>query len=235
MFNLDAIPINVRVIGFGCETYDAINQLRKLDYNGLSAEVFNKDQLPSVSSDDMMFILLVSDQYEDAIKCVKLFKEAQILTLAVCTEGIEMPMGCVDSKTTVCSSKMYATAKTILDMIFLPSMICLDRNDIDVMLRDSGQFDAIECTEYGINRVGNAMNQLKAESMMSTPQNVIVSLYFNSESTSPLMMYELQSVIEVANKLPRDNFFWTVSIDNSIADGAVRISLITTQGPMIAH
>lgn len=122
---------------------------------------------------------------------------------------------------------MYAVAKIILDIIFLPAMICLDFNDIDMMLRDTGKFNAIEGYGYGVNRVAATMNKLKAESMISESQAVMVCLYYNSESTSPLVMSELQSMVEVDNELPENKFFWGVSKDNSISDDAVRISLIT--------
>ena len=227
MFNLEAAPINFRVIGFGRETEDAIKQLRNLGYDGLSAEVFNPELPPCVTSDDMMIILLISGQCEDAVTVSESFKEAGVLTLAICSEGIEMPVGCVDSQINVSVNKMYAVAKIILDVIFLPSMICLAFNDIDMMLRDTGKFNAVECNGYGETRVADAMAQLKAESMMSESQNVMLCLYYNAESTSPLVMSELQSIVEVANELAENQFFWGVSVDSSITDDAVRISLIT--------
>ena len=229
MFNLEAAPINFRVIGFGRETEDAIKQLRNLGYDGLSAEVFNPELPPCVTSDDMMIILLISGQCEDAVTVSESFKEAGVLTLAVCSEGIEMPFGCVDSQTQMSVGKMYTVAKTILDVIFIPSMIALDFNDIDKCLRNSTMYNAYEGIGYGENRVADAMAQLKAESMMSESQDVMLCLYYNAESTSPLVMSELQSVIEVANKLPYlTHISWGVSNDRTLSDGAVRISLVTT-------
>lgn len=229
MFNLDAMPINFRVIGFGPETEDAITQLSNLGYNEFTAEIFNPEQTQCVTSDDRMVILLISGQSEEAVKISESFKEAGVLTLAVCTEGIEIPSGYVDSQTNVSVNKMYAVAKIILDVIFIPSMIALDFNDIDKTLRNSTIFNAIEGIGYGENRVSDAMNQLNAKCMMSESKNVMLCLYYNAESSSLLVMSELQSVIEVANKLLYlTHISWGVSNDHTLSDGAVRLTLTTT-------
>ena len=229
MLNIDATPINIRAIGFGQETEDAISQLRELDYNGLSVGGFNPGQPLYVTSDDIMVILLVSGQCEDAIKCAKSFKEAGVLTIAVCTEGIEMPSEYVDSQTKVSVYKMYAVAKAILDIIFIPSMIAIAFNDIDNLLRNSGTFKADEGVGSGAYRMQDALTQFNSNSILSSYKNTMVCIYANMDSTQPLVMDEMQSLVDAINKLPDNiNIIWGVSNDRSLTDGTVRLSLIMT-------
>ena len=230
MFNLEAAPINFRVIGFGRETEDAIKQLRNLGYDGLSAEVFNPELPPCVTSDDMMIILLISGQCEDAVTVSESFKEAGVLTLAVCSEGIEMPSGYVDSQTQVSAGKMSEVAKAILDIIFIPSLIAIAFNDIDNLLRNSGTFKAAEGIGSGENRMQDALTQLNSNRILSSYKNAMVCIYTNINSTQPLVMDEMQSLDDVINKLPDNiNIIWGVSNDRTLTDGTVRISLITTK------
>ncbi len=229
MFYLDVMPINFRAIGFGQETEDAISQLRELDYNGLSVGVFNPDQPVCVTSDDMMVILLVSGQYEDAVTVSESFKEAGVLTLAICSEGIEMPVVCADSQTKVSVNKMYAVAKAILDIIFIPSMIAIAFNDIDNLLRNSGTFKATEGIGSGENRVQDALTLLNSNRILSSYKNAMVCIYANMDSTQPLVMDEMQSLDDFINKLPdNNNIIWGVSNDRTLTDGIVRTSLLMT-------
>lgn len=229
MFNLNVPPVIYRAIGIGNETEEAITQLRNLGYDGLSAEVFNPEQPPCIPPDEKVVILLVSGQYENAIKVSESFKEAGVLTIAVCTEGIEMPSGYVDSQTQVSVGKMYTVAKIILDVIFIPSMIALDFNDIDNLLRNSGNFKAAEGVGYGENRMHDALTQLNSNSILSSNKNAMVCIYANTDSTQPLVMDEIQSLVDVINKLPNNfNIIWGVSNDGTLTDGTVRISLIMT-------
>lgn len=229
MLNIDATHINIRAIGFGQETEDAISRLRELGYNGLSVGVFNPDKPVCVTSDDMMVILLVSGQCEDAVTVSESFKEAGVLTLAICTEGIEMPIGCVDSQTNVSVSKMYATAKTILDIIFIPSLIAIAFNDIDNLLRNSGTFKAAEGIGSGENRMQDALTQLNSNRILSSYKNAMVCIYTNINSTQPLVMDEMQSLDDVINKLQDNiNIIWGVSNDRTLTDGIIRVSLLMT-------
>lgn len=229
MFNLNVLSVIYRAIGIGNETEEAITQLRNLGYDGLSAEVFNPEQPPCITPDEKVVILLVSGQCEDAFLCAKSYKEAGVLTIAVCTEGIEMPSGYVDSQTQVSASKMSEVAKTILDVIFIPAMIALDFNDIDMMLRNSGTFKAAAGVGSGESRVQDALSQLTPVSILSSYKNAMVCIYANTDSTHPLVMNEMQSIVDGISKLPDNiNIIWGVSNDRTLTDGTVRISQIMT-------
>lgn len=229
MLNINDTPINFRVIGFGRDTEDAITQLRELGYNKLTAEVFNPEQPPCVTSDDMMIILLVNNQYEDAVKVSESFKKAGVLTLSFCAEGIEMPIGCADSQTKVSVSNMYAVANTILDVLFAPSVTSLGFIDIDALLRNSGTFNLYEGVGFGENRVQNALVQLNSEGILSSYKKDIVCIYENPDSTQRILMSDIEILADFINEdSDNSDLFWGLFNDRTLGDGVVRISLITT-------
>lgn len=218
-------PIYYRVFGIGESTTDTITKINALGKPGVSAKVLADDEMPILTEDDQLAVIIVDGDVEKAKAVACLFSDVDTLT-AVITTGNEIYNGF--STAHVERQEMFSTAKAILDILFNHQVISLDFTDFFRTLDGTSCFRVIEETGHTKGaRVKDAIDKIAARFQPAKEKNLIFAIYCNENAKPGLKMEEMAALPEFISKFPSDiNVIWGFGYDPSIKDDSVRIILL---------
>ena len=214
-------PIFIRVIDFDKELNDIIESLNRLEYYGLKATCLKRGENVVPTDDDRMCLFIASHPSEELASIAKIFHDANVLTIGIFTENNIFGDGLTDSYTVVNADKVLMTVRSLIDPIFMPSIISVALSDIRNVLVDSNHFAIASGIGEGENRMTDVLNRatkgFSDQQLMSTDRLAII-LFFKPDSTMPLTMKEASEFQKFITRLPdsTETMVWGVSHDYSL-------------------
>lgn len=227
----DNFPVSFRVFGIGESFKPIIDKIDALGYDGVLAKTIRSEQIPLPVEEDRMVIILADEDNDSVIDAAKSFYQAGVLTIIVSHKQIENQSKFCDAQLVAYTESQYRSIKAILDMIFNNGFIALDFNDIRSFLHDSGFFKVVETIgKGGDTRVADAIS--KIENILTHKEkiaieNLIISIFFNSDIQPPLRMCEMNTLSDFLSSLPEEiNAVWGVFHDEKMSLDEVRLTAI---------
>lgn len=226
----NTLPTSFRIIGFGADSVPMIDAIQKMGYDGMSAEMADNANGIFPDDENVMLILLVTGDVENATTCAKTFYQAGVLTLAFCTENTMLPKDCLDSQTIIPIDKFVSSVVNILNPIVHSGQINLDFNDISRALKDSRRFIVTTIQGTGLGRVANAIESIKEfikEFSLNKIENLIIILYYNKDSDQPFTMSDVSVISDYILTLPEEiSVIWGLYQDEGLCNDDICVSLL---------
>ena len=127
---------------------------------------------------------------------------------------------------------LTTAARSISDLITVKGVINLDFNDVNTTLRNGGA--AIISSGYGSgeHRVTKAIEDALESPLLKNrdvygSRKILMNVYFNPDSESPLRMGETAEIQEfMANFDPEVDVIWGTAHDRTLEDGQVKITVL---------
>lgn len=227
----NCFPASFHVFGIDECYRQIIEKIDALGYDGVSATVTSPKQLPLPREEDRMVIILADEGSDSLIGAAKSYYQAGILTLIVSHRQFESQSKFCDAQLVTDTEAMYQPVKAVLDIIFNNGHIDLDFNDIRSFLHNSGFFKVVESVGKGDDeRMADAISKIEniiSQKEKNVIENIIISIFFNSDIQPPLRMSDIKTFSEFLSTLPEEiNAIWGVFHDEKMQLDEVRLTAI---------
>lgn len=223
--------IHYRVFGVGECTSDAVNKINALNRKSLSAKVVIGDEFPEPKANDLLALILVDGDTENADSLAQLYADSGVFRMII-TTGNEV-YDTTSATHVETKEDLFKAAKAILDILFNQQIIALGLHDIAEVLSGNGHFRIIE--EVGHTkcaRVQDAINKIEPKLLPlqddeNIERDILIALYTRQDAHPALKITELSALSEFIAKLPSDlNVIWGEGYDNTITDDSVKMILL---------
>lgn len=229
----NSFPTSFHVFGIGESFKPILDKISALGYDGVSTRITGPELLPSPTDEDRMVIILVDECSDSVLAAAKSFYQAGVLTLIVSNSRIVSKTKFCDAQLVTRPENMYMAVKAILETLFTNGLIDIAFSDIHSVLRNSDFFKVFETVGNGVDgRVSDAISKIKnviLKEEFGSVENIIISIFFNSNINPPLNICELQPLSEFILQFPDEvNAIWGLFRDDRVPTDEVRLTVIVS-------
>ncbi len=226
-------PTSFHVFGIGESLKPILDKISALGYDGVSTKITSPELLPSPTDEDRMVIILVDECTDSVVAAAKSFYQAGVLTLIVSNSRIVSKTKFCDAQLVARLENMYVAVKAILEILFTNGLIAIAFSDIHSVLRNSDFFKVFETFGNGVDgRVSDAISKIKnviLKEEFGSVENIIISIFFNSNINPPLNICEVQPLSEFILQFPDEvNAIWGLFRDDRVPTDEVRLTVIVS-------
>ena len=220
-----------RVIGYGEETRQAIDEINALGYDGVEALVVTDHSHAAPCDGDKMVIVLTAGNRDGIVDLLKQFYQGGVLTLLISSEDFPVGGDVCDSRTVVEYAHFRDTVSALIGPLLLPGKIDYDFNDQASILRKTGRF--VTCTSIadgGDNRIADALTSISARlSSVNGIERLAFVISYNPATDSPLKTREILPLTEYLKTYPDSvEMMWGVKTDEKLGTSAMRLTLLAS-------
>lgn len=129
-----------------------------------------------------------------------------------------------DNNCTIISDGSIAETMLNISEVMASGYVNLDYNDLDIMLKDSQYAVITSAFGEGEHRVTDAINKICNSSVwneycLNSAKKLVIKILCAKDSGQPLIVSEMQELVDFTSRLPRDlDIKWALGDDSTVED-----------------